>query len=250
MKRIKEILGVLSYPIIFLVVQFGIIILFTLIFNLTNNYEIGSTQYTNQLGLFFSNNRLWIVALTFISLIPLFKKNCNINKIGVNFKQVTLLILLGLSFAISYNLILLNLNITNLFDGSNDKLVMTLLTSGIIGPIMEELIFRNIVYEKLKGMYKPLTAIILTGLIFGLFHGNLIQFIYAFLFNFILIFVYEKSRSIYTPIIVHVSANSGIQLFLSLINYNNIYVKLFGLIISAMVLYLSFKIIKKQDSNI
>lgn len=250
MKRIKEILGVLIYPILLLVVEFSSILLFTLIFNMTNNYEIGSLEYTENLGIFFTNNRFWIVLVSFILLIPLYKKKCTINKMTFDIKNIILLILIGISFSLTYNLIILNLNrylnFTDIFDGSNTNILITLLTSGLIGPIMEELVFRNIVYEKFKKIYKPISAILLTGILFGIFHGNLIQSIYVFLFNFILIFVYERYKSIYAPIIVHISANSGLQLFLSFINYNNIYVSLFSLIMSLIILLISYKLMNKS----
>lgn len=253
MKKIKDLLGVLIYPILLLVVEFGLILLFTFIFNMNNNYEIGSLEYTERLGTFFANNRLWMVLISFILLIPLFKKKCNISKLNCDFKNIILLILVGISFSLTYNLILLNLNrylnFTNIFDGTSTNLIITLLSSGIIGPIIEELVFRNIVYEKFKKFYKPLSAIFLTGLLFGVLHSNMLQFIYAFLFNFILIFVYEKYNSIYAPIIVHASANSGLQLFLSLINYNNIYVSVTCLITCLIILLISHKLMNKNNTK-
>lgn len=251
MKRIKDFLGVLIYPVILLLVQFGLILLFTLIFNITNNYEIGSIEYVENLGIFFTNNKLWLAVLTFLLLIPLFKKKCTIKKLDFDLKNMILLILLGISFGLTYNLILINLNygfnFTNIFDESNSNIIITVLASGIIGPIMEELIFRNIVYERFKKLYKPVASIILTGIIFGIFHGNIIQFIYVFLFNFILVFVYEKYQSIYAPIIVHISANVGLQLFLNFVNYNNIYTNIFSLIINLIVLLISYKKMNKSE---
>ena len=46
MNKIKEFLKVLIYPIILLLIQFGLIIIFTLVFNINNNNEIGSLEYT------------------------------------------------------------------------------------------------------------------------------------------------------------------------------------------------------------
>lgn len=238
MKKIKELLKVLIYPVILLVAQYISILLFTLNFNLTNNYEIGSNEYIENLSVFFNNNGIWIAVLTFLMLIPLFKKKCKFNKLKTDIKNIIWLVLIGISFAVTYNLILWHLNFTDIF-GTNNKLLITLITSGLIGPIMEELIFRNIVYEKLKGNYKRTFAVILTGLLFGIFHGNIIQFIYVFLFNFIFIFVYEKYDSIYAPIIVHMSANFGVQLFLKFINYQNIYIGIFSLVISVILFLIS-----------
>lgn len=253
MKRIKEIMGILIYPIILLAVEACSIVLFTIIFNIINNNEIGSVEYTYKLGNFFANNKMWMVILMFVILIPLFKKKCNIQKIDFNFKIIITLILIGISFGLTYNLILLNLNnvlnFTSIFDVQNTNVIGTLISSGILGPIMEELIFRNIMYEKLKKSYRIGLAVLFTGLIFGIFHGNLIQFIYAFLFNYILILVYEKFKSIYAPIIVHIGANSGLQLFLTYINHENIYISIISLIISAVVLIISYKQICKSHIN-
>lgn len=250
MKKIKEFLKVFIYPVILLASQFVSILLFTFIFNLTNNYEVGSNKYIENLSLFFSNNSIWIAVLTFLILIPIFKKKCNFNKLKVGTKDIIVLILIGISFAVLYNLILFNLNFTDIFNNNgNNKLFITLIASGLIGPIMEELIFRNIVYEKLKKNYKPIFAVILTGILFGLFHGNIIQFIYVFLFNFIFIMVYEKYDSIYAPIIVHISANSGLQLFLTFVNYQNTYINIFSLILSIILMFFTTKILINTRTN-
>lgn len=253
MNKIKEFLKVLIYPIILLLIQFGLIIIFTLVFNINNNNEIGSLEYTEQLSIFLSSNKIWISLLSLILLIPLFRKKCTINNIKCNIKHVLLLIGIGASFSLTYNLILLNINkiiyFTNIFDHSDINLLSTLLATSIIGPIIEELIFRNIVYEKFKKVYKPLTSIIITGLLFGIFHGNMIQFIYVFLFNFILIFVYEKYKSIYAPIIVHISANSILLLYLRFIDYSNIYVSVSSLLISVIFLIIFYYLMNKDKSN-
>ncbi|MBE6138317.1 MAG: CPBP family intramembrane metalloprotease [Firmicutes bacterium] len=247
MKRIKEFLRVLLYPGLLLLAQYVSIFIFTFIFNISNTYEVGSNEYVESLAYFFSDYRVIIVILSVLLLIPLFKKKCNFNKLSTNKYSIMLLVLNGISFALVYNLTLLHLNkhlnFTNIFDSSNTNLFLALIASGIIGPIMEELIFRNIVYERFKKSYKPIIAIALTGLLFGLFHGNIIQFLYAFLLNFILIFVYEKFQSIYAPIVVHVSANCGLQLFLTFINYNNIYISSMFLIINIMILITSYKLL-------
>jgi len=247
MKKIKDILGILFYPVMLLITEFASIVIFTLIFNITNNYTVGSLEYIENLGVFFADNQLWMVLLSTLMLIPIFKKKCSVHRINLNFKDVGLLVLLGLSFGLTYNLILINLNFTDLFDSSNTNLLITWLSSGIIGPIIEELIFRNIVYEKLKKVYQPLMAILFTGVLFGILHTNIIQFIYAFLFNFILIFTYEKYKSIYAPIIVHISANSGLQLFLVLVNYSNIYISIISLIVNIVILIFTYKFMNKSE---
>ena len=131
------------------------------------------------LGLFFGENRLWIIILSSLILIPIFKKNCHIKKLNSCFRCVFLLVLFGLSFGLTYNLILININnsikFTKIFDGTNINIFISLLSSGIIGPIIEELIFRNIVYEKSKRIFKPIIAILCTGLLFIIFNINMVS---------------------------------------------------------------------------
>ena len=52
---------------------------------------------------------------------------------------------------------------------------------GIMGPILEEYLFRGIVYNELKTFESKKNATILASLIFALVHTNYINMIYAFL---------------------------------------------------------------------
>lgn len=96
------------------------------------------------------------------------------------------------------------------FGGVPENDVSTLLTetdlllsfaiAGIIGPIIEEIMFRKLLIDRLTP-YGEAIAIFFPSLIFGLIHGNLYQFFYAFLIGAILSYVYVRSgRIIYTMI--------------------------------------------------
>ena len=50
-------------------------------------------------------------------------------------------------------------------------------------------------------------AAILSSIIFGAFHGNMVQAVYAFLIGLVCVFVYEKYKSIVASIFLHISAN-------------------------------------------
>lgn len=81
------------------------------------------------------------------------------------------------------------------------------LTAGIVAPIVEELIFRGIVYRRTKKMTGTIAAAILSAALFGVFHGNWVQAPYAFIIGIVAVFVYEKFKSIVAPIMLHMSAN-------------------------------------------
>ena len=162
--------------------------------------------------------------------------------------------MLGVCVSLSYNLLLCGLNkkfyFTNLYDSIDQNILVTLVTTGILGPILEELIFRGIVYEKLKLLHKKSTSTLITGILFGLFHGNIIQFVYAFLLNFVLVESYEKENSILAPILIHVCANSVITLLLNFIIQINIYLTIILFLVFVIILIILLKFLYKENNNI
>ncbi len=81
-----------------------------------------------------------------------------------------------------------------------------ILVAVIIGPIVEELIFRKFLMDKL-GIYGDRIAIVVSSIAFGLFHGNISQFFYATFFGFMLSYIYSKTSNIIYPIIMHMVIN-------------------------------------------
>lgn len=68
---------------------------------------------------------------------------------------------------------------------SDIPLWLTVAVPVIIGPIVEEFIFRKLLMDKL-GTYGDRLAISVSAIAFGLFHGNLSQFFYAVFLGFVL----------------------------------------------------------------
>lgn len=83
---------------------------------------------------------------------------------------------------------------------------MQILFMVILAPIFEELLFRKALIDKL-GPYGAKTAVILSALLFGLFHGNLSQFFYAFLLGLVFGYVYGNTGKIHYTIIAHMIIN-------------------------------------------
>ena len=76
----------------------------------------------------------------------------------------------------------------------------------IIGPIMEEIIFRKVLLSRLLN-YGEFVAIFLSAFMFGAFHGNLVQFLYAFSLGLIFGYVTVKTGMIKYSIIMHIVVN-------------------------------------------
>lgn len=81
------------------------------------------------------------------------------------------------------------------------------LTVGLLAPAAEELIFRGLVFRRMKDFMNPWAAIILSALLFGIYHGNMIQFLYASLMGILLAVIYHRTGSLWTSILAHVVAN-------------------------------------------
>lgn len=81
------------------------------------------------------------------------------------------------------------------------------LTVGVLAPIAEELVFRGLVYRRMKDWIHPAAAIIFSSLIFGIYHGNMVQFLYASLMGMLLAVIYQRTGTLWTSILAHIAAN-------------------------------------------
>ena len=85
--------------------------------------------------------------------------------------------------------------------------VFELLGSCLVIPIAEELLFRGLVYKRLKLYFGVTPALIGSALIFGIMHVNLVQFLYAAVIGLFLAFVLEKTGKLSMAVFGHIAAN-------------------------------------------
>lgn len=83
---------------------------------------------------------------------------------------------------------------------------INLLFVGIIAPIFEELFFRKAIIDRLR-RYGDLPAVLISGLIFGLVHGNLNQIFYTVTVGMLLSFIYVRTGSVLYTISIHAAFN-------------------------------------------
>jgi len=84
---------------------------------------------------------------------------------------------------------------------------MQILCLGILVPVCEELVFRGLMYKRMRENAGFVWAMIYTAIVFSFVHVNIVQAIYAFAMAAVFAFVYEKYGSVKAPIIAHISAN-------------------------------------------
>jgi membrane protease YdiL (CAAX protease family) len=107
---------------------------------------------------------------------------------------------------------LANENVINQFLDikSTSEFVLAIVTMGIFAGFFEELFFRGaiqtILNEKLKN---PITAIIITGVTFGVFHQNFYQFIPITFIGILFGFIFYKTQNLWITIFIHIFYNTS-----------------------------------------
>ena len=145
-------------------------------------------------------------------------------KVPLSISETVLLLLAGAGFAQYGNFLMAILqsfinsttyqeSMTRITEGKS--LLMMIFWMGIIAPAAEEMIFRWLIYLRLRDWLKMPVAAVISGLIFGIFHLNPVQIIGACLIGFLLAWLYYKTRSLMACILIHIM-NNGLSVYLSL----------------------------------
>ena len=139
------------------------------------------------------------------------------------------IVYLGIGMAVALNMLIFLFNLNN--EMADLNIYLAILSSGIIGPILEEILFRYVFLNRLRNFFTTRNAILLSSLVFALLHGDIITMIYAFIMGFIFAYVYVKYDNIKVSIMCHISANT-IVIFLTSFNIWILLLGLFGVWIS------------------
>lgn len=86
---------------------------------------------------------------------------------------------------------------------------------GLAAPLSEELVFRGIIYGKFKEVFGAPVAMVFSGVVFGIYHGNLVQGIYASLLGIVLAWVTERSGTLLAPVVFHGIGNLAVFLLIN-----------------------------------
>lgn len=103
----------------------------------------------------------------------------------------------------SYDMLNTAFGTTNTFETVIQVLVLV-----IIAPIVEEYLFRGYVFTECKKIFSLTASLILNGLLFGLFHMNLLQGINTFFLAIVLSLIYYHRANIKDNILVHMTNNA------------------------------------------
>lgn len=81
---------------------------------------------------------------------------------------------------------------------------------GIVSPLAEEVVFRGLLYNRMRKYYPVWLAIFVSGFLFGVYHGNLIQGIYGSCLGILMAYLYERTGRFFIPLLFHATANISV----------------------------------------
>ena len=245
---------------------------------LSSNLSFTSRIFINFLINFGSIALLWLVVAPIGLKLPKkesFKDFTHTIGLGRNkSNKRNILLALGLTYVfllslIYYTFFLGKLNFYNWFiENPNPSLPFPLSLGWfvfifmLIPGIWEEIAFRGVILNLQLKKYSNTTAVILNGVIFGLFHltnlvggadlyGTLLQVIYASCLGVALAYLYLKTRNLLPCIIIHYSIDSIGQIFLMGTFLNNINASLFAIfgvgVFPMLLIILLIKVLAKYE---
>lgn len=137
-------------------------------------------------------SRRWLGIATILSVLVGIVRGFGLDWLSVNFP-----ILNAGSEALSNMLV---------FDEPGAMIVSVILISTLV-PLWEEMFFRGFIHNVLRNRLGVWAAIVVSSLLFGLFHIIPLQIIGAFTLGLLLAWLYEKSGSLWLPIFAHALNN-------------------------------------------
>ena len=93
---------------------------------------------------------------------------------------------------------------------TNPQIISLMAIAAVIAaPLCEEIVFRGYLYAAAKRFAGPWAAGICSALVFAAAHGSLAALLPLFVFGCLLVFIYERTGSLWAPIAVHFCFNGA-----------------------------------------
>lgn len=118
------------------------------------------------------------------------------------------------NFVVQRNLNVEGLNSLSILNIKSHNLII-MISFILLIPIIEELLFRGILFNYIENSKKGSNAVFLSSFIYGIVHINFLQFIIYFCFGYAMAIIYRKTRSLLMPVLIHIIYNFMIILTLN-----------------------------------
>ena len=233
MKKLFKALGITSlYFLLYVGIQFMVSIIFVIIVSMqlaikmmVESGDMDSNLLTQQatdqtlkyaMLMIIIGGILFLLALWLVFFVR--KKNYfqGISLKKIQIKSIVPLIFIGVSFNLVISGVMalipfpkswLDSYMESYSATESGNVVIAIIATVLMAPIVEEVIFRGLIYARLKRGMPIAFAAVISSVIFGLMHGNLIWGSYAFVLGLVLVWTFERFKSITANILVHFSFN-------------------------------------------
>ena len=180
---------------------------------------------TKNLSDILTNNMAWIMLIAYAITIPLcmliartVPKYQDEQKEKWKISKLLLFLMLSIGLMMIGNFVsqimqgvvslITGHKMTNPLDSilNDNNILGSIVLVAIIAPFVEEFLFRKVLIDRVR-VYGDKVTMVLSGVLFGLFHGNLFQVVYAMLLGMLLAYVYLKTSNIWYCIGLHMVIN-------------------------------------------
>ena len=231
--NIKNILKSICYVLLFvgiqILVSFAVQFAYGFMFGIKTGMSgepVDAQALTQELQIFLLNNQNLILVVssvvTLLFLWVFFK--CRHKKLTqeaqickLDIKMILPVIVMGCSLSLFVSSVLCILplpeNLVSSYSESSqgllgENMVIRILSVMILAPVVEEIVFRGLIFSRLKRGMKTWIAIVISSVLFALMHGQLLWILYTFVIGFVFAVVVEQTKSLNASILCHMAFNS------------------------------------------
>ena len=200
--------------LLYLIIGEGLqIFIYVLLYMLHMGFLLSSTNFHMLLMIASMYCIALPITICYFKLVPRF--GC-VRREKWGWKAWLVVYLIGVSMAMIGNLI--GNKVANIFGSSSasfdsliemifeGNLLLTYFTICVGAPIAEEFIFRKLLIDRTIG-YGEKMSVLISGILFGIVHGNFEQFFYAFALGCLFAYIYCKTGKIRNTILFHMWIN-------------------------------------------
>lgn len=227
MEYLKKLIKAIKDIIIVMVIQYSLILGIGVLYMILNG---------ENLMLFYINEGYIVLTFIYAVLVMVLLNKYREKEPSLPLKDYYSAVLFGISLACFFNMIIFKFGEGNEVIEVNK--ILLFISSGILGPILEELLFRKKLLTELLKFNNKYVALLLSSFIFSFLHNGVVTMIYAFILGIVFGLFYIKYKNIKLTILMHMAANI---IVIYLTGYNNLI-----FILSIVGLLISYLIINKK----
>lgn len=224
MEYLKKLIKAMKDIIIVMVIQYSLIFGIGILYMILNGEDLMS---------FYINDGYIILTFIYAILVMALLNRYREKEKSLSLKDYYGAVLFGISLACFLNMLIFKLGQSNEVVEVNKTLLF--ISSGILGPIMEELLFRKKLLTELLIFNNKYVSILLSSFIFSFLHNGMITMLYAFILGIAFGIIYIKYKNVKLTIFMHMAANI-IVIYLTRYNTLILILSIIGLLISYLII--------------